>query len=1058
MPSLSLVPTSVVSARYGRPALQALRRAVAAAKRGDALAPVTVVVPTNHVAVAARRALASGDLGSLGTSGAGVAAVTFLTVHGLAEWLGAARLAGQGRRPVSTPVLAAALRRALRDSAGMFAPVAAHPATEIALVAAYGELADLSPAMLDSLAGASPRSRDVVRLCRRARELLRSGWYDESDLADAAVDTVASDAGRLGSELGHLIVHLPQDLARRRARLLEAAAAACPTTVIAGLTGAADADAGVLRSLASLGWHPPPPAPMVGAVATGDATQILTASDADDEVRAAVRAVVNAARDGVPLERMAILFGAREPYGRLVHEHLAAAGVVRNGAAVRPLAASRAGRIALDLLALADHDFRRADVVGLLALAAGGGGGGGHALTAEWQRLSREAGVVAGREQWAGLLARLAADLERRAAAVAAAGSDPFDETGVERRREAAERIEQRAGRVRDLAVAAVGLIDDISQAAAQPRPWREHARWLRRLAGRLLGGDDRRDAWPEHERRAADRVDAALERLATLDGIDQPPALDVFRRTLELELEADLGRLGRFGEGVLVGPLSFAVGLDLDLVIVLGMAEGCLPSAVHDDSLLPDAERRRASGELPLRRDRVGREHRYLLAALAAAERHLLCVPRGDMRASSERVPSRWLVEAASERLGRRVASDELGGLSAGWIDHVPSYAHAVTHASFPATEQDYRLRAYADGHGGDLHDPIVATGAEVIRARRSRDFTRFDGNLAGQAVPSPLDEVVSSTRLESWAACPFAYFVNHLLRVEPVDDPARQLTMSAVDRGALVHEILERFVLDVVARPFGRQPRPDEPWSAVDHELMRHIADQLCDDYESRGLTGRPVFWRAERAQILALADRFLVEDDAERRRSRTRPVAAELRFGYGNEVGAVELPLPDGRILRFRGAADRVDVSDDGTIHVVDYKTGRSDDFRRLGVDNPDEGGTRLQLAIYGLAARQFHGDPTAPVEAHYWFVSDREGFKRIGYPVDDGVLARVGQTLATMVAGIEEGTFPARPDPSGRPWVTCPYCDPDGLGVSELRRAWERKRADPGVVAYAALAEP
>ena len=38
---------------------------------------------------------------------------------------------------------------------------------------------------------------------------------------------------------------------------------------------------------------------------------------------------------------------------------------------------------------------------------------------------------------------------------------------------------------------------------------------------------------------------------------------LDVFSRTLALELETDLGRVGRFGDGVFVGPISMGIGLD---------------------------------------------------------------------------------------------------------------------------------------------------------------------------------------------------------------------------------------------------------------------------------------------------------------------------------------------------------------------------------------------------------------------------------------------------------------------------------------------------------------
>jgi hypothetical protein len=322
---------------------------------------------------------------------------------------------------------------------------------------------------------------------------------------------------------------------------------------------------------------------------------------------------------------------------------------------------------------------------------------------------------------------------------------------------------------------------------------------------------------------------------------------------------------------------------------------------------------------------------------------------------------------------------------------------------------------------------------------------------------VPSPVDAVVSATRLESWARCPFAYFGERLLEVQPVDDPSQQLEMSALDRGSLIHEVLEKFVSDVLARPPERQPRPDEPWSHDDHALIRRIAEQVCTRYESRGLTGRPVFWRRDRAQIVALANRFLLDDDAKRCEAGTRPVAAEHGFGFDG-VDPVAIRLHDGRLLHFRGSADRIDAGPGGSLLVLDYKTGKADDYRSLSADNPDERGTKLQLAVYAQAARAYAGRPDAPVTSEYWFVSERGGFARKGYAVDDAVLDHVTSTLGVIVDGIERGAFPAHPIDSFAPFVICAYCDPDGMGVSELRRDWERKRHDPAIAPYADLAEP
>ena len=52
--------TRVIATSYGRPALDALRAVVSKAKREDAMAPVTVLVPNNIAGIVARRHLALG--------------------------------------------------------------------------------------------------------------------------------------------------------------------------------------------------------------------------------------------------------------------------------------------------------------------------------------------------------------------------------------------------------------------------------------------------------------------------------------------------------------------------------------------------------------------------------------------------------------------------------------------------------------------------------------------------------------------------------------------------------------------------------------------------------------------------------------------------------------------------------------------------------------------------------------------------------------------------------------------------------------------------------------
>src|SRR4029077_6244895 len=97
--------------------------------------------------------------------------------------LGAARLAGAGRRPVSTPVVAAAVRRVLAEEPGrLFAAVAEHPATEEALVGAHHDLLDPRGPAPGRLPHASARFYEIVRIHRRVKEHLAAAWHDEHDL------------------------------------------------------------------------------------------------------------------------------------------------------------------------------------------------------------------------------------------------------------------------------------------------------------------------------------------------------------------------------------------------------------------------------------------------------------------------------------------------------------------------------------------------------------------------------------------------------------------------------------------------------------------------------------------------------------------------------------------------------------------------------------------------------------------------------------------------------------------------------------------------------------
>jgi ATP-dependent helicase/nuclease subunit B len=1034
---------NLLTTPYGPPAHAALAATIDRLKdrhgAGDALRQVSVIVPTNHVGIAARRALGRRE---------GIAAVTFLTPYRLAELLGAPGVAATGRRPVSTPVLAGAVRAVLHEAPGHFDGVHTHPATERSLVRAHRALSEVTPGGLAAVAATSPRAAEVVRVHRAVADVVRPSFSNEQDLVAAAVEALDAGAPVL-ADLGPAILFLPQRLTTSQANLLRTFGERHTLEIIAATTGDHDADAVVRDAVSQLGVSWDRNQPCSGTIRPA-ADRALSVSDADDEVRHALRLVVAAARAGTPLGRCAVVYGSRDPYARLLGDALDAAGIEWFGSAVQTAESSLLGRSLLTLLALPDRDFSRRDIAAWLAGAPIRGLDNRPAPVAAWERASRAAGVVAGLDQWTSRLARHVAELEADAA-------------GFERNEEEtwrAQRIRNDAAYARELSDFVAKLADDLSP-GGRGATWSGLAGWCRSLVRSYLGGETLRTGWPADEKAAALRIDAAIDRLGDLDGIDPAPSVTAFRRALELQLADDLGRHGSFGNGVLVGNATLAIGLELDLVVVLGMAEGSFPARRRDDPLLPDRVRIVVGRDLPQRADAVHDDHRALLAVMAAAQHTVFTFPRGDLRRNAERAPSRWLLDSVEHHDEVRPSADDLNRLTGDWFDEVPSFVSALRATDFPAHDQEYDVRAILDASdAGPLTEvqrlPLVAARPELRRAldliagRRSPEFTRFDGNLAtdgdlrGARLPSPTDSdsITSATRLESWAACPHAYFVRYILGVYPVEDPEEQYRITPLVLGSLVHDVLDRWIQDALDND--RVPLAGEAWTEDDLTRLLDLGAEEADRLQAKGLVGRTIYWQRDRQVVLSDLAEFVEFDRHRRAANGARPIATELPFGMPHSsTPPITIKLPSGRPLRLRGSIDRVDETHAGELIIIDYKTGKSGRYAGLSEDDPTPGGAHLQLTLYSAAARQVFGRPDAATRGAYWFVSRKGRFETAGYPVTADVEARAFATIEGIVEGIDAGLFPQHPAaPGWRMYVDCEFCEPDGLGLAHQYADWVR----------------
>ena len=163
------------------------------------------------------------------------------------------------------------------------------------------------------------------------------------------------------------------------------------------------------------------------------------------------------------------------------------------------------------------------------------------------------------------------------------------------------------------------------------------------------------------------------------------------------------------------------------------------------------------------------------------------------------------------------------------------------------------------------------------------------------------------SVTEIETLIRDPYSIYARKILRL-PVLDPL-DADIAAAERGTIIHEALERFV-DAF------------PAALPDNALERLLEIGREVFAAAIGRPGVAAFWWP-RFQRIA---RWIVEYERENRTNLRRSIAEAK-----GEILIAEL----ARAVSLSAKADRIDLRDDGTIDIVDYKTGTPPSARQVEI---------------------------------------------------------------------------------------------------------------------------
>ena len=285
-------------------------------------------------------------------------------------------------------------------------------------------------------------------------------------------------------------------------------------------------------------------------------------------------------------------------------------------------------------------------------------------------------------------------------------------------------------------------------------------------------------------------------------------------------------------------------------------------------------------------------------------------------------------------------------------------------------------RLAAYLEGQKQPLAHHPAAHWARMI------DQPEAGPQPVSAPRPKPPVEMrpttLSVTEIETWLADPYAIYAKHILKLRKLD-PLEQGT-DAADYGSVVHAGIARVIGEHGAT-----------WPANGGAVLREAFEK-----EMNEASLRPALIAWWRPRLGLIAD-WIDEMECQRRQSKPRVAVVAEKDGHTD--------LATARGFRLRGVADRIEKLADGTIALLDYKTGVAPKA------NDVEGGKAPQLTLEAaMIARAGFGAQWEGVvsELSYWKLGGASAPGEVTPAVKDqaAIPQAAAAALASLFARIEE----------------------------------------------------
>jgi DNA helicase-2/ATP-dependent DNA helicase PcrA len=264
-------------------------------------------------------------------------------------------------------------------------------------------------------------------------------------------------------------------------------------------------------------------------------------------------------------------------------------------------------------------------------------------------------------------------------------------------------------------------------------------------------------------------------------------------------------------------------------------------------------------------------------------------------------------------------------------------------------------------------------------------RDIGQMTSPLVGEKIDFALPSKFSFSQIEAYANCPLQYKFNFILKVPT-------LSKAVFVFGRLMHNTLKDSMLGLINSPqldmFSKTVEVEKKKSPNLDDLLNNFKKYWNDDgYDTKEDREK---YKTSGIEMLKL---FFVKMEKQ-----GWPDVLFVEKSFTHNIGG----------YFFKGSIDRVDRLPDGTLEIVDYKTG-----------NPKEKldyKEKRQLILYKIALEEGMGEKVSKLSFFYL-----KNASIVSFDMSDKDEEKLKLDIEKSITEINTGQFPPKPG------FLCAYCD-------------------------------